>query len=129
MSRSGTAETVEVTRMDEQQSKREEIERLQRIAHFFDSAFAIPGTSLRIGWDSIIGLIPGVGDLIGMAPLAFYLRLARKYRLGGGVYARLIANQGLDFVLGTIPVVGDLFDWGFKANARNAKLLIERLEA
>lgn len=103
------------------------LKRLDRIARFYDSAFAIPGTRLRIGWDSIFGLVPGVGDLIGVAPLAYYLAVARRHHLGSGVYVRLIGNQMVDFIIGSIPLVGDFFDWGFKANLKNAKLLRDRL--
>lgn len=103
------------------------LERLDRISRFYDSAFAIPGTKYRIGWDSIFGLIPGVGDVIGVAPLAYYIKVAHRYNMGTGVYLRLVANQGVDFLLGSVPLVGDLFDWGFKANVRNAKILRSRL--
>lgn len=101
---------------------------LDRVARFYDSAFGVPGTKIRVGWDSIFGLIPGVGDFVGVVPLFYYLQVARRYRLGTGVYLRLAANQLIDFVIGTIPLVGDLFDVGFKANLKNAKLLRERLQ-
>jgi len=97
--------------------------RLRRLAGLFDSAFGIPGTRFRIGWDGIVGLIPGVGDAIGLAPLAYYFLLVRRHRLGFSVYPRLLANQGIDFLVGAIPVLGDLFDLSFKANLRNARLL------
>lgn len=103
-------------------------EKLDRLAHLFDAAFRLPVVGVRIGWDSIIGLIPGIGDAIGFVPLAYYIRLARKYNLGGAVYIRLLWNQLVDFVLGSIPLVGDLFDIGWKANLKNAKLLSERIK-
>lgn len=99
--------------------------RLRRLTRLLDSAFGVPGTRFRIGWDGIVGLIPGVGDAIGLAPLAYYFFLARRHRLGFSVYLRLLANQGIDFLVGTIPVLGDLFDLAFKANLRNARLLEE----
>lgn len=121
-------ERGEVEQLSDPDSVEESVKRLRRIATLFDEAFSIPGTSLRVGWDSIIGLIPGVGDLVGVAPLAYYLRIASKHKMGAGVYSRLIFNQGVDFLIGTIPLVGDIFDWAFKANVKNAELLISRLE-
>lgn len=115
---------------DVRTSERDEtLRRLDRMARFYDSAFAVPGTKIRVGWDSIFGLIPGVGDFIGLAPLFYFVQVARRYRLGKRVYFRLAANQLTDFVIGTIPLAGDLFDIGFKANLKNAELIRDRLKA
>ncbi|MBC2604765.1 DUF4112 domain-containing protein [Pelagicoccus albus] len=109
--------------------KREDVvNRLRKVSHFYDSAFRIPGTQIRVGWDSIFGLIPGVGDLVGVIPLAYNLRVARRFGLGKRVYTRLIFNQLVDFILGSIPLVGDIFDWAFRANVKNADLLISKIE-
>lgn len=112
-----------------QKDWRKDVEKLDRLAQFFDSAYRIPVVNVRVGWDSIIGLIPGIGDALGVVPLAYYLKLARNYQLGWGVYTRLFFNQGVDFLVGLVPVIGDLLDIGWKANLRNAKLLSERIAA
>lgn len=101
---------------------------LSKMSGWMDAAFTVPGTRFRVGWDGIIGLIPGVGDVLGLAPLAYYLRTAYKFRLGKRVYFSLIWNQLIDSAVGTIPLVGDLFDFVFKANLKNSKLLIWKLE-
>lgn len=104
-----------------------DVRNLDRLARLMDSAYRIPVIGVRMGWDSIVGLIPGVGDILGVAPLFYYLKLARDYRLGGAVYTRLLANQGIDFLVGLVPVIGDILDIGWKANLRNAKLLAEKI--
>ncbi|WP_369426448.1 DUF4112 domain-containing protein [Pelagicoccus sp. SDUM812002] len=120
----GTVQKTEVAPRDVSST----LARLDKMARFYDSAFKIPGTRFRMGWDSIFGLIPGVGDLIGVAPLIYYLEVACHYNLGWGVCLRLIGNQAIDFVVGSVPLVGDLFDVGFKANLKNAEILRSRLE-
>lgn len=122
---SSAASSVPDTKVDEKSST---VGKLERLARFYDSAFTFPGTKVRIGWDSIFGLIPCVGDLVGVAPLVYYVKVAREYDLGNVVIFRLVANQAVDFVLGSVPIVGDLFDWAFKANLKNARLLIEKID-
>lgn len=116
---------------DVQKSQREgreaTIERLERIAHLMDTAVSIPGTRIRVGWDSLIGLLPGVGDFLSSAPLLYYLWVAHRFKFGPKTWLRLIVNQGIDFLVGSVPLVGDLFDVGFKSNKRNADLLIDKL--
>ena len=103
--------------------KRDDIEQLDSFATWLDSSIRIPGTPWRIGWDGIIGLIPGVGDLAA-ASLSGYL-IYRAVRLGasGSVILRMLFNLFLELVIGAIPVLGDLFDFAFKANQRNMKIL------
>lgn len=104
------------------------IERLERIATLLDAAFPIPGTKIRIGWDSIAGLIPGVGDVITATPLFYYLTVVYKFNLGWEIAGKVILNQLFDLLIGTVPLLGDLLDVVFKANIRNARLLIEALK-
>jgi hypothetical protein len=103
------------------------IRRLERLAGLLDNRFRIPGTSFRFGWDGIIGLIPGIGDAAGAACAAYII--AETARLGAPrhVILRMLANTGIDAVLGLIPLVGDLFDAGYKANRRNVELLLRHL--
>ncbi|WP_206609496.1 DUF4112 domain-containing protein [Thiohalobacter thiocyanaticus] len=99
---------------------------LQRLAHLLDSAIPLPG-GLRIGLDGIIGLIPGLGDVVGAA-LSSYI-VAQAYRLGASrsVIAHMAGNIALDTLIGTIPFLGDLFDFAWKANRRNVDLLERHL--
>ena len=92
-----------------------------------DEAFTIPGTRIRVGLDSIIGLIPGIGDSVGLATTGYILVHGYRYGVRRRVLARMAGNAGVDFLLGSIPLVGDIFDVYFKANRRNADLLEKEL--
>ena len=104
---------------------RAEIERLDRLADLLDSRFGILG--VRFGLDSLLGLVPGLGDVAGFAPSAYLVWRAHKLGADRGTLGRMAVNSGLDFVVGSIPVLGDLFDVGFKANRRNVELLKRHL--
>ncbi len=98
-------------------------ENLDMLSHVLDDFLRIPGTSIRFGLDGIIGLIPGIGDILGaMASwiiiLAAWLRGVPKVTL-----ARMLANVAIETIVGTIPVLGDAFDIAWKANRRNFALL------
>jgi len=101
--------------------------RVQVLARALDSALRIPGTRISFGIDSIVGLIPGAGDLAS-ALLSGYIVLASA-RMGvpPSVVARMILNLGVDTLVGSVPLLGDLFDVGFRANLRNAALLDRHL--
>ncbi len=107
----------------EQQLHDPELDRLERLAAQMDSAFRIPLTRIRVGWDSILGLIPGIGDAAALAPAGYILYRAHQRGTPKPVLARMAGNVALDVAVGAIPVVGDLFDVGFKANRRNVALL------
>ena len=96
---------------------------LRKWATLLDAAFRVPGTTFRFGLDAIIGLVPGAGD-IGTAFFSVMI-LLHAVRLGipKVVIGRMLLNSGLDMVAGTVPLVGDLFDAGYKANLRNMALL------
>ncbi|HEU5218433.1 MAG TPA: DUF4112 domain-containing protein [Gemmatimonadales bacterium] len=100
-----------------------DLARLRRVARLLDSALVIPGTGIRFGWDALIGLVPVLGDVAG-ATLAGYLVLMAA-RLGAptAVILRMLSNVAIDAVGGSIPVLGDLFDIGWRANTRNVELL------
>jgi hypothetical protein len=104
-----------------------QLERLRTMARLLDSAVTIPGTRYRFGLDALIGLIPGIGDAIG-AILSTYL-IFHAARLGAprSTLVRMMANVGLDTIVGEIPLLGDLFDVGWKSNTRNLALLEEHL--
>ena len=100
-----------------------EIEKLDRLATMLDSRFRIPGTPIRFGWDSILGLVPGLGDVVTLGPSAFLIFKAYQMGARKRTIGRMSVNTGLDFVVGAVPIVGDVFDMAFKANKRNFALL------
>jgi len=95
--------------------------RVRRMAKLLDSAFTLPGTRLRFGWDSLVGLIPGA-DLITAIPALYILFEARRHRLPLNVLLLMAGNILLDTLVGSVPVLGDAFDFAFKANERNLRL-------
>ncbi|MGY9049795.1 hypothetical protein P775_28115 [Puniceibacterium antarcticum] len=99
------------------------VARVERLARRMDSAFRVPLTGIRLGWDSIIGLVPGVGDTIALFPLAYQLHTARSLGAPKSMITRMVLNSGADWLIGLVPIVGDIFDVGFKSNLRNAALL------
>ncbi len=105
------------------ESKNQEIERLEKLAEWLDTKFSIPGTNIRFGLDSLIGLLPFVGDTITLIPLVYLISKAQKFNLPFHVTLSMIANAALDWFIGLVPLFGDIFDIGFKANIRNVKLI------
>ena len=104
-----------------------EIERLDRLADLLDSRFRIPVIDVRFGLDAILGLIPGVGDFAALLPTAYMIWEGRKMGASNGVIGRMTVNAGLDFVVGSIPVLGSIWDIWFKANRRNMALLRDEI--
>lgn len=95
--------------------------RVRKLAELLDTRFEVAG--IKFGWDSIIGLVPGAGD-VATALIALYpLYVAQKHNLGRWTQLRMAGNVGLDALMGTIPLVGDLADVAFKANVKNLALL------
>jgi len=107
----------------------QELARLDRLATLLDSRFRLPGTSIRFGLDSIVGLVPGIGDTLVAAPSAWMIWRGHTMGLSKWHLTRMAANLGIDYVIGAIPLIGDLFDIGFKANLRNLAILREGLDA
>lgn len=101
----------------------ERMARMERVARLLDAKYRIPGLGIPVGWDSILGLIPGVGDVVTTVPAGWmiwegYNLGARKRTLG-----RMGVNAGIDMVVGSIPLIGDLFDVAFKSHMKNLVLL------
>ena len=92
-----------------------------------DSAIRIPGTGIRLGLDSIVGLVPGAGDLVSSVMSGYIVLASARMGVPPAVVARMILNLSVDTLVGTVPLLGDLFDVGFKANIRNAALLDRHL--
>ena len=96
---------------------------LRHLSRLLDSAFEIPGTGYRIGLDPIIGLLPGLGDLVSPLFAVFMLWHSRDLRLPRIVQLRMLFNVAIDAIIGAVPVVGDAFDIAWKANDMNRALL------
>jgi hypothetical protein len=99
------------------------LDALRKIAQLLDSAFVVPGTSYRVGLDPILGLVPGLGDLVSPLFTIGILWQARELAIPRVVLLRMILNVAIDSLLGAVPVVGDLFDFAWKANNRNIALV------
>ena len=114
-----------------QAERAKRLRRLQQIASLMDDRYRIPGTGIRLGWDSIVGLLPGIGDAVSMASFLVMLWHAQKLKVGRGVQLRMAANALVDVAVGWMPLVGDVFDVYWKSNRRNMRLLekaVERIE-
>lgn len=101
---------------------------LRALGHLLDEAFPIPGTRFRVGFDSLVGLVPGVGDGLTSVLSAYIVVQAARLGVPVPVLARMLLNVAVDGLVGTVPVLGDLFDAGWKANTRNLALLRAELE-
>ncbi len=95
--------------------------RVRFLADLLDSRFKLPGTQLRFGWDGLLGLLPGA-DLLTALPALYILYEARRLRMPIPILLRMVGNIILDMLLGSVPLLGDAFDFAFKANLRNLKL-------
>jgi hypothetical protein len=103
--------------------ERDRLERLRRLGHLLDDSIPIPGTRFRVGLESIVGLVPGVGDLVGGGFSLYLILQAARMGVPASLLARMGWNLLADAVVGSVPFLGDLFDAGFKANLRNLALL------
>ncbi|HMQ04983.1 MAG TPA: DUF4112 domain-containing protein [Pyrinomonadaceae bacterium] len=113
--------------MNDIERRQVEIEEgLDNLAHYLDGLFRIPGTGWRFGLDGLIGLVPNVGDTL-TSFASFYILLAGvRYGVPKITLLRMAFNIGLDYVVGTIPFLGDAFDFVWKSNRRNMDLIRER---
>jgi hypothetical protein len=97
--------------------------RLRRVGWLLDNSIPIPGTRYTLGIDQLIGLVPGIGDLIGGVLSLYIILEAARMGVPRGLLARMGWNVAVDTLVGEVPILGDLFDIGFKANIRNLALL------
>lgn len=97
--------------------------KLRRLSQLLDSQFRIPGTRVRFGVDALVGLVPGIGDTAGVVASSVVIAQAVGLGARGATLARMILNAVVDGVVGTVPVLGTVFDVLFKANNRNVALL------
>jgi hypothetical protein len=104
-------------------SRRERIARIDALATLLDTAFILPGTNVRFGLDAMVGLVPGIGDVITTAMSLYIVHEARQVGAPPHIILRMLANVMLDGIVGAVPVVGDAFDVLWRANRRNMRLL------
>lgn len=113
--------------MAKDERKKIEIEEsLETLSTYLDGLFKVPGTGWKFGLDSLIGLVPNVGDM-ATSVVSFYILIAGvRYGVPKITLLRMAFNIGLDYVVGSIPFLGDAFDFFWKANKQNMDLIRER---
>ena len=102
--------------------------RLARVAWLLDNSIPLPGVKLRIGLDAILGLIPGLGDVLGVILSSYIVREAARLGAPRSVLARMAWNVAIEGIVGMVPFFGDVFDAAWKANQRNYLLLEQHLD-
>jgi hypothetical protein len=103
------------------------IARMEVVAHLLDTAFVLPGTKQRVGIDAIIGLIPGVGDILTTLLSTYIIWEAKQLGLPKRALGRMMLNLGIHATVGTLPFAGDAFDAFFRVNQRNMRIVREHL--
>jgi hypothetical protein len=107
----------------ETEEDRQARQRLNFLAWLLDSSIPIPGTRLTVGLDALVGLLPFIGDLIGVVLSSYILAEANRMGVGRAILARMALNVAIDGVVGIVPLFGDAFDAAWKANQKNVRLL------
>ncbi|WP_191992981.1 DUF4112 domain-containing protein [Sphingomonas parva] len=97
--------------------------RLEAMEALLERAFVLPGTSYRVGLDALVGLVPVVGDLVTTAMGAWLVWEARNLGMPKFHLVRMGGNVGFDALIGAIPLVGDVFDFAFRSNSRNLRIV------
>lgn len=100
---------------------------MARLEYWLDRAFRIPGTDIRFGFDALFGLIPGVGDTATAVVSGGLIVAALRRRARKRVVGRMVWNVAVDWLLGSIPIVGDIFDVAHRANTKNLRLLRDEM--
>lgn len=101
----------------------ERLHRVEWLARWLDSKWVIPGTGIRIGLDGLLTLIPGIGDTISAVIGMWIVYEAHQMGLPRHLQLRMGLNLFVDWLVGLIPILGDVFDVAFKANIRNANII------
>lgn len=104
-----------------------EVTRLRKTAANMDALFRIPRTKITVGLDNILGLVPIIGDAAALLPSLWIILQARKLGATPGALAYMLMNTLIDFVIGSIPIIGDIFDVLYDANLRNVNALERNL--
>lgn len=103
--------------------------KLQQLSHFMDKAFIIPGTNIRFGVDSIVGLIPVVGDTLTLGVSGYIYSFAKRAGVPWHKRMRMLWNIFIDWLVGLIPFFGDIFDVAFKANSKNVDIIRAHMDS
>jgi len=112
----------------ERPGERETRARLEFLAWLLDSSIPVPGTRFTIGLDAIVGLVPFIGDLIGVLASSIILAEANRLGVSRSIMTRMAFNVAVEGVVGIVPFIGDIFDAGWKANQKNVRLLTTWLD-
>lgn len=128
MARYDTRDDASSFRFDWPRSRAERISRLDALATLLDTAFVIPGTNIRFGFDALVGLVPGIGDALTTAVSLWIVKEARALGAPRHLIVRMLGNVAIDGLVGAVPLLGDAFDVVWKSNRRNMQLLRRHLE-
>lgn len=109
--------------------RRRELHQLELLAQWMDTKFVVPGLGVRFGLDAIVGLLPGVGDTLTSFASLYILSAASRFGVPRATLVRMAANVGIDYIVGSVPLLGDLFDVYWKANQKNMALLRRHVTA
>ncbi len=101
---------------------------VDQLANLMDSRFSLPGTRFRFGLDPILGLIPGVGDAVSLAISGVLISYMYRHGASRKAMIKMIGNALLDTLIGSIPVLGNIFDFAYKANERNIRIMKEHYQ-
>lgn len=109
-------------------SRNAALRRMQAVANLLDTAFVIPGTNQRVGIDAIIGLVPGLGDVVTTILSSYVIWEARNLGVSRLALARMITNLAVHAAIGSVPLIGDMFDAFFRVNQRNMRIVRSQLD-
>lgn len=115
---------AERRRSDDQVAR---LRQVRRFARLMDGAFSIPGTPIKFGWDSVLGLVPGAGDVVSAVSGGWIIREAYRSGVPTRRLAKMFGNIAVDLLVGVIPIFGDMFDLYWKSNLRNVAVLERHL--
>lgn len=101
---------------------------IEKLAELLDTKWVLPGTTWRFGLDSVIGLVPGIGDAVTTIMGAYIIVRARELGAPFHLQAAMVGNLAIDTLVGAVPLVGDVFDFAFRSNAKNVRLLKRHLD-
>jgi hypothetical protein len=105
------------------QDLRQRLEKLRSLQWLLDNAYRVPGTDIRFGWDALVGLIPGAGDIVTALFSGAIIMQAHRMRVPRVIQLRMVLNVLIDVVVGIVPLFGDVADVFWKSNSRNFALL------